>query len=296
MDWDKLRIFYTVALSKSLTKAGESLNLSQSAVSRQISALEEKLGIALFHRHARGLMLTEQGEILFRTVSDMVTKLQSTENALAESSTKPKGPYKLTAPGAFTNLWLSKQMKEFTDLYPEIDVTLISEDRELDLTTREADAAIRFYPAKHPDLVQVPLMTLHNSLFASSDYLQIYGTPKSFSELKHHKLLGFDASFASPFQEVNWLFDLPEAKDLNLKPFFKVNSLFSLRVAVKQGMGIAPLPDYIMYKARHITRVLPEIQGPTTETYYVYPVELKNSKRIAVFRNFITQKIAESGF
>ncbi|MFZ4124461.1 MAG: LysR family transcriptional regulator [Rickettsiales bacterium] len=296
MDWDKLRIFYTVALSKSLTKAGESLNLSQSAVSRQISALEEKLGIALFHRHARGLMLTEQGEILFRTVSDMVTKLQTTENALSESSTKPKGPYKLTAPATFTNIWLSKQMKEFTDLYPDIDVTLLSEDRELDLTIREADAAIRFYPAKHPDLVQVPLMTLHNSLYASSDYLQMYGTPKSIADLKHHKLLGFDASFASPFQEVNWLYELPEAKDLGLKPFFKVNSLFSLRVAIKQGMGIAPLPDYIMYKTRHIARVLPEIQGPTTETYYVYPVELKNSKRIAVFRNFITQKIAESGF
>jgi DNA-binding transcriptional LysR family regulator len=296
MDWDKLRIFYSVALSKSLTKAGDSLNLSQSAVSRQISALEEKLGIPLFHRHARGLMLTEQGEILFRTVSDMVTKLQLTENALAESSAKPKGPYKLTAPGAFTNLWLSKQMKEFTDLYPEIDVTLISEDRELDLTIREADAAIRFYPAKHPDLVQVPLMTLHNSLFASSDYLQMYGTPKSISDLKHHKLLGFDSSIATPFQEVNWLYELPEAKAAGLKPFFKVNSLFSLRVAVKQGMGIAPLPDYIMYKTRHIARVLPEVQGPKTDAYYVYPVELKNSKRVAVFRNFITQKIAESGF
>jgi DNA-binding transcriptional LysR family regulator len=296
MDWDKLRIFYSVALSKSLTKAGETLNLSQSAVSRQISALEEKLGIPLFHRHARGLMLTEQGEILFRTVAEMVTKLQTTENALAESSSKPKGPYKLTAPGAFTNIWLSKQMKEFTDLYPDIDVTLISEDRELDLTIREADAAIRFYPAKHPDLVQVPLMTLHNSLFASNDYLQMYGVPKSVSDLKNHKLLGFDSSIATPFQEVNWLYELPEAKKVGLKPFFKVNSLFSLRVAVKQGMGIAPLPDYIMYKTRHITRVLPEVQGPTTDAYYMYPVELKNSKRVAVFRNFITQKIAESGF
>lgn len=296
MDWDKLRIFYSVALSKSLTKAGDTLNLSQSAVSRQISALEEKLGIPLFHRHARGLMLTEQGEILFRTVADMVAKLQVTENALAESSAKPKGAYKLTAPGAFTNLWLSKQMKEFTDLFPEIEVTLVSEDRELDLTIREADAAIRFYPAKHPDLVQVPLMTLHNSLFASNDYLQMHGVPKSINDLKHHKLLGYDSSIATPFQEVNWLYEHPEAKAAGLKPFFKANSLFSLRVAVKQGMGIAPLPDFMMYKTRHITRVLPDVQGPSTDAYYVYPIELKNSKRVAVFRNYISQKIAESGF
>ena len=296
MDWDKLRIFYSVALSKSLTKAGESLNLSQSAVSRQISALEERMGIALFHRHARGLMLTEQGEILYRTVAEMVSKLQVTEHALAEATAKPKGPFKLTSPAAFTNLWLSRLMKEFTDLYPEIDVTLMSEDRELDLTRREADAAIRFYPAKHPDLVQKSLMTLHNSLFASADYLQTHGTPRSLADLKKHKLLGFEDSLASPFQEVNWLFDLPEVKKLGLKPFFKVNSLLSLRVAVKQGMGIAALPDYMMYRARHISRVLPELHGPTTEAYYVYPVELKNSKRVGVFKNFVQQKIAESNF
>lgn len=296
MDWDKLRIFYTVALSKSHTKASETLNLSQSAVSRHIAGLEDRLGIPLFLRHARGLMLTEQGEILFRMVSEMVSKLQATELALAETNARPRGPYKLTAPGAFTNIWLSRQMKEFTDMYPEIQVTLISEDRELDLTTREADAAIRFYPTKHSDLVQIPLMTLHNSLYASNDYLRLHGIPQTLADLAQHKLLGFETASASPFQEVNWLFDLPEAQALGLKPFFAVNSLFSLRVAVKQGMGIAAFPDYMMYRTRHITKVLPELQGPSTEGYYVYPVELKNSKRVAVFKQFIQQKIAESDF
>jgi DNA-binding transcriptional LysR family regulator len=296
MDWDKLRIFYSVALSKNLTRAGEELNLSQSAVSRQISALEEKLGIPLFHRHARGLMLTEQGEILYRTVAEMVSRLQVTEHALAESSARPKGPFKLTAPAAFTNLWLAKQMKEFADLYPEIQITLMSEDRELDLTRREADAAIRFYPAKHPDLVQVPLMTLHNSLYASNDYLQIHGVPRSIHDLAQHRLLGFDTSLAAPFQEVNWLYESAEAKALGLQPYFKVNSLLALRVAVKQGMGIAPMPDYIMYKTRHVSRVLPELQGPTTDAYYLYPLELKNSKRVGVFKQFVQQKIAMGGF
>src|SRR5688572_21670004 len=132
MDWDKLRVFHTVAQHKSLTRAGEALSLSQSAVSRQISALEEKLGIALFHRHARGLMLSEQGEILFRTVSEMVSKLQATESTLAESSTRPKGPFKVAVPSTFGAVWLAALMKEYTDLYPDIQVTLICEDRELD--------------------------------------------------------------------------------------------------------------------------------------------------------------------
>jgi DNA-binding transcriptional LysR family regulator len=295
MDWDKLRIFHAVALSKSLTKAGETLGLSQSAVSRQISALEEKMGIALFHRHARGLMLTEQGEILQRTVSEMVTKLQQTEIALTEATARPKGPFKVTVPATFGTLWLASQMKEFTDLYPEIDVTLICEDRELDLTTREADAAIRFHPAKHPDLVQVPIMRLRNGLYASNDYLREFGVPTKLADLAKHKLLGFDTTVSKgPFPEVNWLFEHAQAK--GLKPFFKVNSLIAMRTAVKQGMGIAGLPEYLVHRTRRISRVLPEVTGPITESWYVYPVELRNSKRIAVFRNFIAQKIAESNF
>jgi len=295
MDWDKLRIFHSVGTAKSLTKAGENLNLSQSAVSRQISALEESLKVALFHRHARGLMLTEQGELLYRTVSEMISKLQATEISLTESSAKPRGPYKLTVPSTFGTLWLSAQMKEFTELYPEIQVTMICEDRELDLTRREADAAIRFAPARHPDLVQVPIISLRNSLYASNDYLRIHGIPKSVADLANHKLLGFDSSLGSlPFPEVNWLFEHTGVKGLT--PFFKVNSLVAMRTMVKQGMGIAGLPDYLMHRTRHISRVLPEVAGPKTEAYYIYPMELKNSKRIAVFRNFLTQKIAESNF
>jgi DNA-binding transcriptional LysR family regulator len=296
MDWDKLRIFHSVALSKSLTKAGETLNLSQSAVSRQISALEEKMGIPLFHRHARGLMLTEQGEILFRTVSEMVTKLQATEISLAESSARPKGPFKVTVPATFGSMWLASQMKEFTDLYPEIQVTLICEDRELDLTLRQADAALRFHPARHPDLVQIPIMSLRNGLYAHNDYLREHGIPRTLSDLKQHRLLAFDASAGSgaPYPQVNWLFETPEAK--HFVPHFKCNSLLALRTAVKQGMGIAALPEYLIHRSRHISRVLPDVSGPVTQAYYIYPVELKNSKRIAVFRNFVTQKIAEANF
>jgi DNA-binding transcriptional LysR family regulator len=297
MDWDKLRVFHAVALSKSLTKAGETLNLSQSAVSRQVSTLEEGMRISLFQRHARGLVLTEQGEILFRTVSDMISKLQATEISLAESSSKPRGPFKVTVPTTFGTLWLAGQMKEYTELYPEIDVTLICEDRELDLTQRQADAAIRFHPTKHPDLVQIPLMSLNNSLYASNDYLRVHGVPQKLNDLAQHKLLQFDTSVGNlPFPEVNWMFALDENKSFKLAPSFRVNSLLAMRTALKQGMGIAALPDYLMHRTRHISRVLPEVAGPVTEAWYVYPVELKNSKRIAVFRNFITQKIAESNF
>src|SRR5437868_42440 len=189
MDWDKLRVFHTVATAQSFTHAGEMLNLSQSAISRQISALEESLQVDLFHRHARGLLLTEQGEILFRTVSDILTRLAAAENALLESKERPRGPLKITAPVAIGTTWLTPHMREFNELYPEITVTMLVDDRELDLTMREADVAIRLFPAKHPDLIQKHLTTLNNSLYASSDYLRKYGVPKKAQELSMHKLI-----------------------------------------------------------------------------------------------------------
>lgn len=298
MDWDKLRIFHTVGQSKSLTQAGALLGLSQSALSRHIGALEEKLGVPLFHRHARGLTLTEQGDILFRTVSDMVTKLQQTEVSLSEATAKPKGPFKLSVPSTFGTLWLAQQMKEYTDLYPDISVTLICDDREPEMSIREADAAIRFQPinaARQPDIIQLPIMQLRNSLYASNDYLRLHGIPSSMADLKRHKLLGFESTGGiPPFPEVNWLYE--RKGGAALEPYFKVNSLVAMRTAVKQGMGIAALPDYLMHRTRHISRVLPEIEGPATQAYYQYPMELKNSKRIAVFRQFVTQKISESNF
>ncbi len=296
MDWDKLRVFHTVGLHKNLTRAGEALHLSQSAISRQIGSLEERLGVALFHRHARGLTLTEHGELLFRTVSEMVTKLEATEVSLAEATLRPKGPFKLTVPVTFGTLWLSAQMKEYHALYPEIAVTLICEDRELDLSRREADAAIRFQPTRHPDLIQIPMITLQNSLYASNDYLREHGVPHRLEELANHRLLGFEGYGQHlPFPQVNWLFDA-YGETHQLRPYFRANSLIALRTMVKQGMGIAALPNYLLHRSRHVSRVLDTLAGPVTEAWYVYPVELKNSKRIKVFRSFLAEKIAQSNF
>ncbi len=295
MDWDKLRIFYKVAQLKSLTRAGEALNSSQSAVSRQISQLEERLGISLFHRHARGLILTEQGEILFRTVSEMVNKLQVTESQLLDASVKPKGPFKITAPHAIGNIWLTPILREFCQLYPEIEVTLELNDREFDLTMREADVALRLFPSKQPDLIQKHIVSLGNAIFASNDYLREFGIPKNAESLTEHRLIKYHNAESPPFVDVNWLFDT-YGKKLKLQSYFTTNSLTSLRTAVKNGMGIAALPEYMMYRARHISKILDDVPSPTVDAYFVYPLELRNSKRVAVFKAFLMRKMADYKF
>ena len=295
MDWDKLRIFHTVATAQSFTRAGDVLNLSQSAISRQIATLEESLEVLLFHRHARGLLLTEQGDILFKAVSDIYSRLSAAENALLESRERPRGPLRITAPVAIGTTWLTPRMREFSELYPEIIVSLLVDDREFDLTMREADVAIRMFPAKHPDLVQKHLATLNNSLYASNEYLQAHGVPKKPDDLDKHRLITFGEDSRLPFAEVNWITKAQAAKGHERRASFKINSLFGMLKAVESGIGIAGLPDYMVQGVSKLGKVLPELKGPATDVYFVYSTELRNSKRINVFKEFLVRKLAEDG-
>src|SRR3990170_1539730 len=124
LDWDKLRIFHTAAESGSFTHAAERLGMSQSAVSRQISALEDDLRLKLFIRHARGLVLTEVGEQLFRTAHRMHWELQQVETQMTESQDVPTGPLLVTTTVGFGSTWLSSRINEFLLLYPSINAAL----------------------------------------------------------------------------------------------------------------------------------------------------------------------------
>src|ERR1700712_3163209 len=204
MDWDKLRVFHAVAEAGSFTHAGDSLNLSQSAVSRQISALEENLQVSLFHRHARGLILTEQGESLNRTVRDVFAKLAMTEALLTESKEKPTGRIKVTTTVGFGSHWLATRVQEFLEKYPDVSMSMLLDDSDLDLAMREADVAIRMHPPKQPDLVQRHLMAIRWQVFASPDYLRAKGTPTRVEELDDHALILFGDS-RPPTADINFL-------------------------------------------------------------------------------------------
>ena len=293
LDWDKLRIFHTVALAQSLTRAGEVLNVSQSAISRQISALEQSLQVSLFHRHARGLMLTEQGEILLDAVNSIFSQLTAAENALLETRERPHGPLKVTTPVGFGTKWLTSTMHDFYEQFPEISVTLLADDKELDLTMREADVAIRLFQAKHPDLVQKKLATFSNSLYASAGYLREHGIPKKVDDLAKHKIIAYPDAVRPPFAEVNWHLKLDKKKDIT--PDLQINSLIGILQAVENDFGIGALPDYLVEGNKNLTKILPEIKAPSTDMYYIYPVELRNSKRINVFRDFLIKKMQSVG-
>ncbi len=292
MDWDKLRVFHAVAEAGSFTHAGDTLNLSQSAVSRQISALEEALQVPLFHRHARGLILTEQGESLNRTVREVFAKLAMTEALLTESKETPAGRLKVTTTVGFGATWLAPRLQQFLDQYPDVTMSLILDDSDLDLAMREADVAIRMHPPKQPDLVQRHLMSMEWHLCASAEYLRKHGTPTRPEELDNHRIVLF-GEYRPPVPDINWLAELGRRPGNPRRALLEVNSLQAMVMAMRSGIGITALPDYMAAEeeAHGMVRVLPDVKAPKVDVYFVYPEELRTSKRVAVFRDFLLARL-----
>jgi DNA-binding transcriptional LysR family regulator len=290
MDWDKLRVFHAVAEAGSFTHAGDTLNLSQSAVSRQISALEEALQVPLFHRHARGLILTEQGESLNRTVREVFAKLAMTEALLTESKEKPAGRLKVTTTVGFGSSWLAPRLPMFLDQYQDVTMQLLLDDTDLDLAMREADVAIRMHPPKQPDLVQRHLTDIQWHVCASPEYLKRAGTPKTAEDLDNHKLILF-GDHHPPVPDINWLADAGRRVGSSRKALLEVNSLRAMVLAVRAGLGIAAVPDYMHAETDGLVQILTDIKAPKVDVYFVYPEELRNSKRVAVFRDFLLAQL-----
>jgi DNA-binding transcriptional LysR family regulator len=296
MDWDKLRIFHAVSEAGSFTHAGHELGLSQSAVSRQISALEQDLNVPLFHRHARGLILTEQGEVLYRTAHEVFTKLAAAQTRLMDSKDKPSGDLRITTTIAMGSVWLTPRIAEFMELYPEIRVTMLLDDRELDLAMREADVAIRLRRPVQPDLIQRKLFTVHHHVYASPEYVRRKGVPRGLDDLDTHSILVFGQAPAY-LEPVNWLETAGREEGSPRPAVLRVNSAYGLRRAVEAGVGMASLPDYIVGKETSLVQInLSGETPPQFDTYFVYPEELKDSKRVVVFRDFIVSKAKEWSF
>jgi DNA-binding transcriptional LysR family regulator len=290
MDWDRLRVFYVAAEAGSFTHAGDQLSLSQSAVSRQVSALERDLKAPLFHRHARGLILTEQGELLYRTAKEMVQKLDATRARLHDSREQPNGDLKVTTTLGLGTHWLTPRLVEFAQQFPDIRIEMILTNEELDLAMREADVALRLRQPTQPDLIQRRLFTVHFHAYASQDYLKSRGRPETIEALDEHRIIAFGGNEPTYLAQINWLPTLGrEARDPR-QAILTVNSVTALKIAVEKGLGIAVLPDYLVEQSANLAQVLQFAEMPALESYLVYPSEMKNVARVQVFRDFLVSK------
>jgi len=291
MDWDKLKVFHAAAEAGSFTHAGEQLGLSQSAVSRQVSALEQELGVSLFHRHARGLILTEQGELLHHTAHDVFMKLEAARAKLTDSRERPNGELRVqTTPGIGVH-WLTPRLGEFIDLYPDVHVTLITTDEELDLAMREADVAIRLRLPTQPDLIQRKLFSVRFHAYASPEYVKRFGTPRALDDLDNHRILLLGGSTVPIYLENRrWLTEVGRDSKGARTPTLTINNVLGLLRACQRGIGVALLPDYLVEEDGGLVQLFSDSDPIALDAYFVYPEELKTVARVQVFRDFLVAK------
>lgn len=290
MDWDKLRIFHAVADAGSLTHAGDKLNLSQSAVSRQVRALEERLNTTLFHRHARGLILTEQGELLFDATRAMSQRLEAASARIRDSEEEVFGQLRVTTAFGFGTLWLAPRLNKLYEEYPNLNIDLMLEERVLDLPMREADVAIRMKEPSQADLVRKRLMTVQMRLYASETYLEAHGTPRKAEDMKDHRLICQNTQSAQVGAAALMVKRLMAHSPQSV---LNVNNYFGVLQAVVHDLGIGILPDYVTEDFPKLVEVLPEEETHEVPVYLAYPEELRHSRRVAAFRDFVQSEIIE---
>ncbi len=288
MDWDKLRIFHIVADAGSLTQAGEVLRLSQSAVSRQIRALEEDLEAPLFHRHPRGLILTAEGEHLYAATKQMNGQVTAALARMRDSRDEMAGELKITTTVGFGTLWLAPRLNRFLESALDLNVDLILDDSVLDLPMREADIAIRMREPNQAEVIRRPLLDVCIRLYASAGYIEKHGAPQTLAELDAHRLITYSPEAPQPVTEMEWIY----ARLPRRRAHITVNNYYGVLQAARNDLGVAALPTYMVHETGGLVHVVRDLESPHYTVYLVYPEELRGSKRIALFREFMLEQIA----
>ena len=286
MDWDKLKTFYEVAINKSISKASVKLNISQSAISRQIQDLEYDIKAQLFIRHQKGVGLTEQGENLLKTVRNINSSILDFEVKLIDKKVKPRGKLTVNTTVGFGSTWLTPRINKFAEKYPEVDISLYMTDEEVNLSTRAADIAVRVKRPSQSNLIFKKFVNFNNHIYGSTEYLKKRGIPRVVNDLDKHDLICYGSGLPSPISNIDWILKVGK-KNIKRFPKFRVNSIYGMSLAVEKGAGLASLPDYMVAGKTNLVKVLANLVGPSYQTYFVYSESLKNDRRLEVFREFL---------
>ena len=226
--------------------------------------IRDSLNTTLFHRHARGLILTEQGELLFDATNSMNKRLEAASARIRDSEEEVFGELRVTTTTGFGTLWLAPRLPKLYEKYPELKIDLMLEERVLDLPMREADVAIRMKEPSQADLIRKRLMTVKMRLYASPEYLKIHGTPLNEEDMKNHRLICQNPRSA---QVSSGLALVQRLMTQDIPSMLTVNNYFGVLQAVIHDLGIGVLPDYVTQEFDSVVPVLTEVQSNDVPVY-----------------------------
>jgi DNA-binding transcriptional LysR family regulator len=220
----------------------------------------------------------------------MATSAAVAESNLKDARDRPQGELIVTAPIGIGATWLAPRLGGFMDAYPDVSLRLLLDDRELDLTTLEAECAIRLWEATHADLIQRKILSITTSLYASREYIAKHGMPKTPEDLANHRVIAYGARSGDPMKVLDFALTLGREDHRPREAALTINNVSALVKAVVAGLGIGGLPDYLAQADTGLMRVFPETDGPNIDVFFIYPADLRRSKRIAAFRQYLLEQ------
>ncbi len=286
-DWNRARAFLVTAEEGSLSAAARALGMTQPTLGRQVTALEQELGVALFERGGRGLELTPNGLQLVehvRAMGDAASRLSLTASGRAQTI---EGAISITATEATAAFVLPPIVAKLRQLQPGIDIEIIASNSTSDLKRREADIALRAFRPTQPDLVAKKIADENWYLYAAESYLERIGNPVKPDDLHSAEFLGFEG--------VARLIDALNGIGLSLSlrnfPIITENHLVQWAL-VKQGVAIGFMPDVVGDAEPRVRRVLPSLPPLVTEVWLVAHRELKTSRRVRFVFDFLATELS----
>ena len=239
-DWDDVRFFLAVAKTGSFSAAATQLNTKQTTVGRRIQALERRLGAKLFDRHRHGMEVTPAARGVLVQAESMMSNATSIERHLAGLDREMAGIVRIAATEGIAANWLVARLGQLRGTHPDIVVQVIASDQVLDLATRQADLAIRFFRPTSNQLVAARVGQVNFSIFAAPSYIERYGLPQKTDELREHHIVDH-----TTLHSLTAMKPWSEMVERSTSVVLRTNSSYAAVEAVKAGYGISVFPDYV---------------------------------------------------
>lgn len=290
LDWDDVCFFLAAARTGSLAAAARRLDSHQPTVGRRIDALEKRLGVRLFQRHAQGLTLTEEGRSILRTAEAMDEAAAALERAGKLGDHEDvRGGVRIAAPSGLAVHVLAPALPRLRERAPNLDVVLQPSVSSADLTHGEADIAVRLYRPAAGELVVRRAGAMGFGLYAAPAYLQRHGAPQSFSELAQHCFVGYGQDLRD-LEESRWLDALSESARYALRS----DDTHTRLAATAAGLGIAVLP-HVLARTAPLARVLEAHEAPPKTIWLVVHQDLRHLARVRAAFDWLDDVFAASG-
>lgn len=291
---EEARVFVEVVEHKSFTKAADKLNLANSAVSRTVKKLEDKLGVNLLNRTTRQINLTAEGELYFQRMKVILQEMRAAENELYGTQSSPKGLLRIDAATPVVLHLLIPFISVFRQQYPDIILSLVSSETFVNLIERKVDVAIRVGQLTDSSLRARPLLNSYRKIVASPKYLERNGIPKSVEDLNQHTCL----TFTEPASLNTWPLEIKNNELITVTEGISSNSGETLRWLCINGEGIACLSDFMLDKdiqdGKLVELFNDELQSVPLPFHAVYYSDRVVSQRIRVFIDSLTQYLSDT--